>query len=96
MPPASPPAGRAPPPYAASVDLTGPLADRNANLPLVRDAAVPLPELLAALLVEITQQLTATDRGRAAGRAARRRRAGADRHPRRAATTVASRIRARV
>lgn len=46
--------------YEADVDLTGPLADWNAHLSLVRDKAVPLPEPLAALLVEITEQLTAT------------------------------------
>ncbi|MFE1873148.1 hypothetical protein ACFW9N_19945 [Streptomyces sp. NPDC059496] len=40
--------------------LTGPLADWNAHLSLVRDRAVPLPEPLVALLVEITEQLTAT------------------------------------
>ncbi|MFI8266728.1 hypothetical protein [Streptomyces sp. NPDC085665] len=44
----------------ADVDLTGPLADWNAHLSLVRDKAVPLPEPLAALLVEIAEQLTAT------------------------------------
>ncbi|MFI8392681.1 hypothetical protein [Streptomyces sp. NPDC085540] len=46
--------------YAADVDLTGPLADWNAHLSLVRDKAVPLAEPLAALLVEITEQLTTT------------------------------------
>ncbi|MFJ3520423.1 MULTISPECIES: hypothetical protein [unclassified Streptomyces] len=46
--------------YEADVDLSGPLADWNAHLSLVRDKAVPLPEPLAALLVEITEQLTAT------------------------------------
>ncbi|MER6319010.1 hypothetical protein ABT237_35445 [Streptomyces sp. NPDC001581] len=46
--------------YEADVDLAGPLADWNAHLSLVRDRAVPLPEPLAALLVEITEQLTAT------------------------------------
>ncbi|MFF3679845.1 hypothetical protein ACFYYS_38490 [Streptomyces sp. NPDC002120] len=46
--------------YEADVDLTGPLADWNAHLSLVREKAVPLPEPLAALLVEITEQLTAT------------------------------------
>lgn len=44
----------------ADVDLTGPLADWNAHLSLVRDKAAPLPESLAALLVEITERLTAT------------------------------------
>ncbi|MGW3328714.1 hypothetical protein [Streptomyces virginiae] len=46
--------------YEADVDLTGPLADWNAHLSLVRDKAAPLPEPLAALLVEITELLTAT------------------------------------
>ncbi|MFB7178453.1 hypothetical protein ACFCYI_12175 [Streptomyces sp. NPDC056257] len=46
--------------YEADVDLTGPLADWNAHLSLVRDKAIPLPEPLAALLAEITEQLTAT------------------------------------
>ncbi|MGZ9935544.1 hypothetical protein ACXNSR_37340 [Streptomyces sp. NC-S4] len=46
--------------YEADVDLTGPLADWNAHLPLVRDKAAPLPEPLAALLVEITGHPTAT------------------------------------
>ncbi len=46
--------------YEADVDLTGPLADWTAHLSLVRDEAVPLPEPLAALRVEITEQLTAT------------------------------------
>ncbi|WP_327388184.1 MULTISPECIES: hypothetical protein [unclassified Streptomyces] len=46
--------------YEADVDLTGPLADWNAHLSLVRDKAAPLPEPLAALLVEITERLTAT------------------------------------
>ncbi|MFE1416927.1 hypothetical protein ACFW6F_39955 [Streptomyces sp. NPDC058746] len=44
----------------ADVDLAGPLADWNAHLSLVRDKAAPLPDPLAALLVEITGQLTAT------------------------------------
>ncbi|MFB6584022.1 hypothetical protein ACFCYC_42610 [Streptomyces sp. NPDC056402] len=46
--------------YEADVDLTGPLADWNAHLSLVRDKAAPLPEPLAALLVEVAEQLTAT------------------------------------
>ncbi|MFB7256854.1 hypothetical protein [Streptomyces nojiriensis] len=46
--------------YAADVDLTGPLADWTAHLSPVRDKAAPLPEPLAALLVEITERLTAT------------------------------------
>ncbi|MFB6564088.1 hypothetical protein ACFCYH_35270 [Streptomyces sp. NPDC056400] len=57
---------------AADVHLTGPLADWNAHLSLVRDKAAPLPEPLAALLVELTEQLnaTATDAPLAALRAA--------------------------
>ncbi|MFJ3833749.1 hypothetical protein ACIPWI_38275 [Streptomyces sp. NPDC090046] len=46
--------------YEADVDLAGPLADWTAHLSVVRDAAVPLPEPLAALPVEIAEQLTAT------------------------------------
>ncbi|MEJ8645399.1 hypothetical protein WKI68_37635 [Streptomyces sp. MS1.HAVA.3] len=46
--------------YEADVDLAGPLADWTAHLSVVRDAAVPLPEPLAALLAEMTEQLTAT------------------------------------
>lgn len=42
------------------VDLTGPLADWNAHLSLVRDKAAPLPDSLAALLVEVAERLTAT------------------------------------
>ncbi|MFJ7593308.1 hypothetical protein ACIQZO_39245 [Streptomyces sp. NPDC097617] len=46
--------------FEADVDLAGALADWTARLSVVRDEAVPLPEPLAALLVEITEQLTAT------------------------------------
>ncbi|MDX3538135.1 hypothetical protein PV721_28070 [Streptomyces sp. MB09-01] len=46
--------------YEADVDLAGPLADWTAHLSVVRDTAVPLPEQLAALLVEMAEQLTAT------------------------------------
>ncbi|MFD9082955.1 hypothetical protein [Streptomyces erythrochromogenes] len=46
--------------YDADVDLTGPLADWNAHLSLVRDKTAPLPDPLAALLAEITEQLTTT------------------------------------
>ncbi|MFD3469966.1 hypothetical protein ACFWWM_27095 [Streptomyces sp. NPDC058682] len=49
--------------YEADVDLTGPLAAWNAHLSLVRDKAAPLPEPLAALLVEVAEQLTATTEG---------------------------------
>ncbi|MFD9011308.1 hypothetical protein [Streptomyces sp. NPDC059552] len=46
--------------YDADVDLTGPLADWTAHLSVVRDAAVPLPEPLTALLARTAEQLTAT------------------------------------
>ncbi|WP_133895437.1 hypothetical protein [Streptomyces sp. KS 21] len=46
--------------YEADVDLTGPLADWTAHLSVVRDAAVPLPEQLTALLIEMAEQLNAT------------------------------------
>ncbi|WP_328966223.1 hypothetical protein [Streptomyces virginiae] len=46
--------------YEADVDLAGPLADWTAHLSVVRDEVVPLPEPLAALLVGVTEQLTAT------------------------------------
>ncbi|QTI42277.1 hypothetical protein [Streptomyces nojiriensis] len=43
--------------------MTGPLADWNAHLSLVRDKAAALPEPLAALLVEVAERLTATTEG---------------------------------
>ncbi|WP_053680388.1 hypothetical protein [Streptomyces sp. XY66] len=46
--------------YEADVDLAGPLADWKAHLSVICEAAVPLPERLAALLVEMAEQLTAT------------------------------------
>ncbi|MEU9087237.1 hypothetical protein [Streptomyces sp. NPDC048357] len=46
--------------HEADVDLTGPLADWTAHLSVVRDATVPLPEPLAALLVEMAERLAAT------------------------------------
>ncbi|MFI7357983.1 hypothetical protein ACIBTP_29190 [Streptomyces avidinii] len=46
--------------HEADVDLTGPLADWNAHLTVVRDHAVPLPAELAALLVAVAEQLDAT------------------------------------
>ncbi|MFF9981234.1 hypothetical protein [Streptomyces erythrochromogenes] len=46
--------------YEADIDLAGPLADWNAHLSFVRDTAEPLPEPLAALLVQLTEQLTTT------------------------------------
>ncbi|MFI8392972.1 hypothetical protein [Streptomyces sp. NPDC085540] len=55
--------------YAADVDLAGPLADWTAHLSAAREAAVPLPETLAALLGAVAEQLTVTaaDALRAAG-----------------------------
>ncbi len=41
--------------YEADVDLTGPLADWTAHLSVVREATVPMPEPLAALLIEMTE-----------------------------------------
>ncbi|MFB6578533.1 hypothetical protein ACFCYC_14080 [Streptomyces sp. NPDC056402] len=49
--------------YEADVDLTGPLADWTAHLSVVREAAVPLPEPLTALLVEIAERLNVTAAG---------------------------------
>lgn len=46
--------------YEADIDLAGPLADWTEHLSLVRDKAVPLPEPLAALLVEIADRLNTT------------------------------------
>ncbi|MGW7194706.1 hypothetical protein [Streptomyces chryseus] len=42
------------------MDLAGPLADWTAHLSVVGDAAVPLPEPLAALLVGPAGRLTTT------------------------------------
>ncbi|MFD9744711.1 hypothetical protein ACFWX5_14345 [[Kitasatospora] papulosa] len=58
--------------HEADIDLAGPLADWTAHLSVVRDKAAPLPESLAALLVEIADQLntTAVDTPLAALRAA--------------------------
>ncbi|MGW7098878.1 hypothetical protein [Streptomyces sp. NPDC054838] len=53
----------------AGVDLARPLADWTALLSVVRDAAMPL----AALLITMAGQLTGHGRGRAVGRAERRR-----------------------
>ncbi|GGS29225.1 hypothetical protein Snoj_25500 [Streptomyces nojiriensis] len=48
------------PPYEADVDLTvPPLADWSAHLSVVRDKAVPLPELLTAVLVAMAEPLNA-------------------------------------
>ncbi|WP_412074866.1 hypothetical protein ACLF6K_01730 [Streptomyces xanthophaeus] len=43
--------------YEADVDLSGPIADYGAHLSVVRDAAVPLPGDLTALLTELTGRL---------------------------------------
>ncbi|MFE5865190.1 hypothetical protein ACFQ77_32260 [Streptomyces virginiae] len=69
---AGPGDGRRPALYEADVDLTGPLADWTAHLSVVREAAVPLPEPLTALLVEMAERLnvTAADAPPAALRAA--------------------------
>ncbi|WP_331747088.1 hypothetical protein OG365_39730 (plasmid) [Streptomyces sp. NBC_00853] len=44
--------------YEADVDLAGPFADWAAHLSVVREAAVPLPEPLAALSAGMAEQLT--------------------------------------
>ncbi|MGW3324020.1 hypothetical protein [Streptomyces virginiae] len=58
--------------YGADVDLSGPPADWTAHLSVVREAAVPLPEFLTALLVEVAERPngTAADAPLAALRAA--------------------------
>ncbi|MFD9575895.1 hypothetical protein ACFWBI_39620 [Streptomyces sp. NPDC059982] len=43
--------------YEADVDLAGPIADYQAHLTVVRDAAVPLPESLSALLNALLENL---------------------------------------
>ncbi|MEU5069172.1 hypothetical protein AB0G95_34595 [Streptomyces virginiae] len=43
--------------YEADVDLAAPIADYQANLTVVRDAAVPLPEPLTALLTALMENL---------------------------------------
>ncbi|MFD7097765.1 hypothetical protein, partial [Streptomyces xanthophaeus] len=43
--------------YEADVDLSGPVADYGAHLSIVRDAAVPLPADLTALLTEVARRL---------------------------------------
>ncbi|WP_329391541.1 hypothetical protein OG625_39925 (plasmid) [Streptomyces sp. NBC_01351] len=44
--------------YEADVDLDGPIADVGAHLTVIRDASVPLPETLSAVLTELTGQLS--------------------------------------
>ncbi|MFG2234920.1 hypothetical protein ACGFNX_33850 [Streptomyces sp. NPDC048723] len=46
--------------YEADVDLTGPIADYGAHLTVVRDAAVPLPDPLIALLTDLKESLETT------------------------------------
>ncbi|MGW7452981.1 hypothetical protein [Streptomyces sp. NPDC054787] len=43
--------------YEADVDLTGPIADFQAHLTVVRGAAVPLPEPLTTLLTALMESL---------------------------------------
>ncbi|MFK0223691.1 hypothetical protein ACIQWN_36590 [Streptomyces vinaceus] len=43
--------------YEADVDLSGPVADYKAHLSVIRDAAVPLPEKLTALITELVRVL---------------------------------------
>ncbi|MFD5489509.1 hypothetical protein ACFWIV_29045 [Streptomyces virginiae] len=43
--------------YEADIDLSGPIADYEAHLSVVRDAAVLLPAGLAGLLAELVEQL---------------------------------------
>ncbi|MEV0989958.1 hypothetical protein [Streptomyces sp. NPDC049949] len=43
--------------YEADVDLSGPIGDYEAHLSVIRDAAVPLPRELTALLTELIRQL---------------------------------------
>lgn len=43
--------------YEADVDLTGPVADYDAHLSVIRDAAVQLPSELTRLLTELVRRL---------------------------------------
>ncbi|WP_158754817.1 hypothetical protein [Streptomyces sp. NRRL F-2580] len=43
--------------YEAEVDLSGPIADYEAHLSVIRDTAVPLPEDLTGLLTELVRRL---------------------------------------
>ncbi|MFC9816321.1 hypothetical protein ACFVJM_30160 [Streptomyces virginiae] len=43
--------------YEADVDLSGPIADYDAHLSVIRDSAVPLPAGLSGLLAELVRQL---------------------------------------
>ncbi|MFJ5548039.1 hypothetical protein [Streptomyces sp. NPDC093225] len=45
------------PPEEHRVDLSGPLADWNAHLSVVRETVVPLPEPLAGLLLDLSDEL---------------------------------------
>ncbi|WP_405453465.1 hypothetical protein [Streptomyces erythrochromogenes] len=41
--------------YEADVDLSGPVADYDAHLSVIRDAAVPLPADLSGILTELVR-----------------------------------------
>ncbi|WP_030722975.1 hypothetical protein [Streptomyces sp. NRRL F-2580] len=43
--------------YEADVDLSGPIADHDAHLSVIRDAAVPLPAGLTGLLTDLVCRL---------------------------------------
>ncbi|MEU9087956.1 hypothetical protein [Streptomyces sp. NPDC048357] len=43
--------------YEADVDLSGPIADYDAHLSVIRDAAVQLPKELTGLLTELVRRL---------------------------------------
>ncbi|WP_053712956.1 hypothetical protein [Streptomyces sp. XY413] len=43
--------------YEADVDLAGPIADYQAHLTVVRDASVPIPDSLTALLTSLQEDL---------------------------------------
>ncbi|MDX3539652.1 hypothetical protein PV721_36080, partial [Streptomyces sp. MB09-01] len=43
--------------YEADVDLSGPIADYEAHLSVIRDGAVPLPGELTGLLTDLVRQL---------------------------------------
>ncbi|MFK0016947.1 hypothetical protein [Streptomyces sp. NPDC091027] len=43
--------------YEADVDLSGPIADYDAHLSVIRDGTIPLPAELVGLLTELVRQL---------------------------------------
>ncbi|MFJ9944977.1 hypothetical protein [Streptomyces erythrochromogenes] len=43
--------------YEADIDLAGPIADYEAHLSVIRDAAVPLPAELTGILTELVGRL---------------------------------------